>query len=144
MTGGWDAVILQEQSTRPIFAPAAMRAAARQFQPEIERARAKTILYLTWARRDRAHQQAALDAAYYGIARQIGAQVAPAGPAWQRALRDRPDLVLHQDDNSHPAPAGTYLAACVFFAALFGRSPVGLEVRTVLAGDGDAYASLDL
>jgi hypothetical protein len=25
----------------------------------------------------------------------------------------------------HPSPAGTYLAACTFFAALYGASPVG-------------------
>ena len=30
-------------------------------------------------------------------------------------------------DGSHPGPAGTYLAACTFYASIFFESPVGLE-----------------
>ena len=29
-------------------------------------------------------------------------------------------------DGSHPSPAGTYVAASVFYATLYGKSPVGL------------------
>jgi hypothetical protein len=36
-------------------------------------------------------------------------------------------LALHDRDQSHPTPAGTYLAACVFLAALFNQNPVGLD-----------------
>ena len=37
-----------------------------------------------------------------------------------------PNLVLYQPDKSHPAPGGSYLAACVFYATITGKSPVGL------------------
>jgi hypothetical protein len=32
---------------------------------------------------------------------------------------------MWQQDGMHPQPSGTYLAACVFYAKYFNRSPVG-------------------
>jgi len=52
----------------------------------------------------------------------------PVGLAWQRFLRSHEQPVLHDKDQSHPTLAGTYLAACVFLAALFGENPVGIDV----------------
>ena len=43
-----------------------------------------------------------------------------------------PPQALHDRDQSHPALAGSYLAACVFLAVLFEESPVG--VKTEFAG----------
>ena len=40
---------------------------------------------------------------------------------------------LWQDDGSHPTVAGTYLAACVFYASIFHESPVGLAYDAGLA-----------
>ena len=48
------------------------------------------------------------------------------GLAFEESYRRRPDLRLHKDyDGSHPSLEGTYLAACVVYASLYGRSPVG-------------------
>jgi len=57
----------------------------------------------------------------------------PVGLAFARALSLRPELTLVIDDNKHPTLAGTYLAACVFYAALNGRSPEGLAYTAGLA-----------
>ena len=46
--------------------------------------------------------------------------------SYQRFLGDDDQPVLHDKDQSHPSLAGSYLAACVFLAALFGENPVGL------------------
>jgi hypothetical protein len=35
-------------------------------------------------------------------------------------------LVLRQKDKKHPTIAGIYLAACVFYATIYGKSPEGL------------------
>jgi hypothetical protein len=35
-------------------------------------------------------------------------------------------LVLHAKDKRHPSKAGTYLAACVFYATIYEKSPEGL------------------
>jgi hypothetical protein len=61
----------------------------------------------------------------------------PVGAAWQRLISERPDLVLHDKDNSHPNVAGSFLAACVFYAMLFNRSPVGLSAALPALGQLD-------
>jgi hypothetical protein len=53
--------------------------------------------------------------------------VAPVGYTWLHVHMDHPEVNLWQDDGSHPTAAGTYLAACVFYASIFRRSPDGLS-----------------
>ncbi len=137
----WDYVVLQEQSTLPIFNPAQMHEAVRLLDAAVTESGARTALYLTWARRNLPKQQSAINRAYFAIGEELGAAVAPVGVAWQNALAERPDLVLHMKDQSHPNPLGAYLTACVFFATLYGTSPVGLEVRTVHARSTSAPRS---
>jgi hypothetical protein len=67
-----------------------------------------------------------LDRAYLDIADELKAEVAPVGMAWKKALAADPSLILHQADNSHPNPKGSYLAACVLYATLLDKTPVGL------------------
>jgi hypothetical protein len=61
---------------------------------------------------------------YQGLGAQLGVMVAPAGLAFARSLSSRPALQLYLKDG-HPTVPGTYLAACVLYGTMFGRSPVG-------------------
>ncbi len=99
----------------------------RLFAPVIHDAGANMALYLTWARRNNPNAQATITAAYESIAGEMGARVAPVGVAWERFLAGQGEPALHDKDDSHPTLAGSYLAACVFLAVLFGESPVGIE-----------------
>ncbi|HET6988906.1 MAG TPA: hypothetical protein VFI00_19930, partial [Kribbella sp.] len=47
---------------------------------------------------------------------------------WERFLSEYDEPVLHDVDNSHPALAGSYLAACVFLIAMLNEDPVGTDV----------------
>ena len=87
---------------------------------------AKTTDLETWCQQQSAGLVGGLNGAYLDIARKLGAGVAPVGMAWKMALAADPPFVLHSQDKSHPNPAGTYLAACVFYATLLDASPVGL------------------
>jgi hypothetical protein len=130
-SGGYDRVVLQEQSTLPIKNAARMAENVRLFDAAIKAAGAKTVLYLTWARLNApapAAQQMITDA-YTTIGAELGAIVVPAGEAWQRFLAQHPEPVLHDKDQSHPALAGSYLAACTFYATLFEDSPVGIDAE---------------
>jgi len=127
--GNYDRVVLQEQSTVPIKNPARMRENVLLFDQCIRDAGARTTLYMTWARRHAQQTQKAITSAYTSIAEEIGADVIPAGTAWKQFLGKHPRIVLHDRDDSHPTLAGSYLAACVAFAVLFDRSPVGLCVN---------------
>ena len=66
-------------------------------------------------------------ARYHEASELIHAPIVPVGDAWEIAHGRKPDLELWNKDGKHPAPAGTYLAACVFYKALFKQSPVGLK-----------------
>jgi hypothetical protein len=143
----WDLVILQEQSQIPAIAQSRadqMYPAARQLIRTIRVGGAKPMLYLTWGHRDGwpenglpdyARMQAALDDGYLTLARELGVAVAPVGSAWATVVAHEPRPGLWQDDGSHPSTAGTYLAAAVFYAAIFDASPVGLSYDAGLPGD---------
>jgi hypothetical protein len=124
-TGHYDYVVLQEQSTLPIKNTLRMHENIRLFDEAINGAASKTMLYLTWARQHTPTSQKAITEAYTSIGKELNARTVPVGTAWQRFLRKYSNPVLHDRDKSHPTFAGTYLAACVFVAVLFGITPVG-------------------
>ncbi|WP_427896265.1 SGNH/GDSL hydrolase family protein [Kribbella sp. GL6] len=126
--GGYDVVVLQEQSTLPIKSPDRFRASARDFHEAIAAAGARTAFYLTWARSNAPETQQALTDAYAGAAAELGGTLIPVGMVWERFLAAHDKPVLHESDNSHPTLAGSYLGACVFLIALLEADPVGIDV----------------
>ena len=121
-----DYVVLQEQSTLPIKNPLRMHENIRLFDQVINTSGAKTALYMTWARQNAPETQKAITDAYTAIGEEIGAVTVPVGVAWEKFIRKHSSPVLHDADKSHPTFAGSYLAACVFFAVLFGETPGGI------------------
>ncbi len=122
----WDYVVLQDQSQAPLLNRKSMNEYARKFEAEITKQGATPILYMTWAPQNQPADQAAISSAYERLARALQARLAPVGNAWKLALAADPKLVLHDGDQKHPNATGTYLAACVFYATLYGKSPGGL------------------
>ncbi len=137
-TGTWDFVVLQEQSLRPLNEPQLMFDYAAKFAGEIKKTNAKTLLYQTWARQDALERQPELSKAYLDLGTMLKADVVPVGMAWERARKDDPELVLHSADKSHPSKAGTYLAACVFYAVIYNKSPEGLPGKPGGLSDAEA------
>jgi hypothetical protein len=120
----WDTVVLQEQSQRPLF-------------------------YLAWAHSNGWPEaglanydsmQKAIDQGYLDIANELKTAVAPVGVAWNDIQNQGAPVQLFQADDVHPTPAGTYLAAAVFYATIFGESPVRLHDHGGL--DNTAAATL--
>ena len=147
----WDFVVLQEQSETPASSTSAsyfMYPAARELAGRARAAGATPMFFMTAAHRDGIlgsatpsyeTMQLAVDQSYLAIANELDAPVAPVGFTWFVVRRDHPEIGLWQDDGSHPSIAGTYLAACVFYASIFRHSPEGLAY-----GEGlpDAQASV--
>ena len=129
-------LILQGQSTEPLFAPQNFSYYAALFKTEADRVGARTVLFSTWARPtsdpyykestsggSSTEMQTRLNSAYASLAQTTGATLAPVGVAWERAQQVASEIQL-LDGTQHPSPAGTYLAAAVLFRALFNTSPV--------------------
>ncbi|MBC7576566.1 MAG: hypothetical protein H7312_04290 [Tardiphaga sp.] len=89
------------------------------------------ILFMSWAYEDKPEMTQQLAEAYTIAGNDNNALVIPAGLAFARLRAKQPELNLYQPDKRHPTLVGTYLAACVTFTALTGRSPVG---NSYLAG----------
>jgi hypothetical protein len=129
-----DFLVLQGQSTEPLFATQSFYYYGALFKAEADRVQTKTVLFSTWARPaadayykqatsggSPAEMQARLNTAYGSLATTLGARLAPIGRAWQRAQIDAPAIEL-LDGSQHPSVAGTYLAAAVLFRTLFDYS----------------------
>jgi hypothetical protein len=82
---------------------------------------------MTWAYADRPGMTPRLDEAYSRLGADLDLEVVPVGLAFARVLEEMPGLALHAADRVHPSLAGTYLAAAVFYAALYDRSPENLD-----------------
>ena len=135
----WDFVVLQEQSALPVNDREEMFKAARLMDAEIQKKGAKTVFFETWAPKGDVKTQSAISEAYAKLAKELRAMVAPAGAAWQLVLKKNPKLELYDPDGRHPNAAGSYLAACVLYATLYGKSPLGLvsSVRTPRRGTAE-------
>jgi Domain of unknown function (DUF4886) len=142
--GGWDAVVLQEQSEWPAFSDEQVRSGIEPYATALAaEARAgspavRLLLYETPARRDGDSanlavspematyegMQLRIDRTYERLAALLRGTVVPAGVAWRLARREHPEINLYADQ-VHPGRVGAYLIACVFHATLLARSPVG-------------------
>jgi len=132
--------VLQEQSMTPISRRDEFHAYAAQFGKAIGAKNSIPLFYLTWARKATPSRQQDLTSAYTSIARNLQAEVAPAGMAWERCRNKDPQIELFDADGSHPGSNGTYLTACAFYAAIYMRSPRGLPAT--VAYDGTTVVNL--
>ena len=126
----------------------AFAATVADFDKEIKKHGARTVLYMTHAY-VKPHKKADpnmirdIEKLYVETGNKVGALVIPVGLAFEEAYKQRPDMKLHkQFDGSHPDLIGTYLAACVVFASLYDRSPVGNPYDYYGAIDKDTVAFL--
>lgn len=124
--GGYDYVVLQEQSTLPVKNAQRMAENMRLFDEVIKAAGAKTVLYMTWARQHAPQTQQAIADAYNTVGEELGAIVVPVGAVWRGFIEKHDEPALYDRDQSHPTAAGTYLAACVFLASLLEANPAGI------------------
>ena len=92
---------------------------------------------MSWAYADKPEMTELLGAEYTNAGRLNNAQVVPAGLAFARSVKERPDINLYVADKRHPTLAGTYLGACTVLASLYGVNPEG---NTYTAGLDTATA----
>jgi hypothetical protein len=131
----WDHVILQEHSTLgprlingqlQINDPENFYKYVRLFNDEVTKDSSEILLLLTWARKFTPEHQLKINNAYFEISKELDVKLIPVGIAWQGVLNNYNDIELYWNDGSHPSIEGTYLSACVIYASLVDKSPVGL------------------
>ena len=153
-SGNWDYVVLQEQSQRPAFGQyLAMPnhptyTYAGQFTNLIRDSAACTtaMFYMTWGYKNGdtvncpfvnsmctyESMDSVLRVRYLELADSFDAVVSPVGAVRHYIRKNHPGIELYQPDESHPSVAGTYAAACSFYAALFKKDPSGAGFNSSL------------
>ncbi len=131
----WTHVVLQGQSLEPLWQPTAFKTYGSKFADAILATPARVVWFATWARLegDPSYSetwgggtpdgmQDGLTAGYTALATKYPSSLlVKVGEAFRLVKKERPALALQVDDKSHPSPAGTYLAACMFYVALSGK-----------------------
>lgn len=128
----WDVVVLQEQSKAPAVAPEIFSEGVAKLMPYIEAAGAKPLFYMTWPYRQGSVKLESsgmeyremfekLTAAYETEMARYGASGVRVGEAFVTLQEKYPYITPYLPDCYHPNPAGTYLAARLFFRTLFGQ-----------------------
>lgn len=112
----FDAVVLED-----------FRESAKKHCQDIRDAGARPFFMMTWAYKDKPEMTRLLADATIKVANENCASVIPCGLAFERSLKDFPEIELIRSDNRHPTVAGTYLEATVFFASLTGIAPTDCD-----------------
>jgi len=129
----YDAVVMMDCSQCPIH-PQLKPIFVKYARKNAEIARkhgVEPILFMSWAYQNHPEMTAQLAEAYTKAGNANHELVIPAGLAFAKVFKDRPDLNLYQPDKRHPTLIGTYLAASTIYASLYHRSP---EVNSYTAG----------
>ena len=126
----FDVVFLQGMSSEPI-AKKRIPLFKKYLKQHIETIRAKgaiPVVVVTWAKADKMNKDTRrLADSIIAEANANHAIALPVGLAFAESLKERPDLVLHQADKSHPTAAGSYLYGAMIYSLLFKQSPEGLD-----------------
>lgn len=150
--GTWDYVVLQEQSQIPSFPDAQIETSmypyARLLDSLIRSANActETVFYMTWGRKngDASNCQffppvctysgmdSLLRLRYEILADTNQGIVSPVGAVWRLLRNTHPGINLYDADESHPSLAGSYAAACAFYATLFAKDPTAITANAGL------------
>lgn len=141
--GGWDHVVLQEQSQLPSFPYSQVQSECFPYAAQLCEAiresapQAGIVFFMTWGRRDGDASNCAnypplctyegmdslLCARYTEMAEHNHAALSPVGRVWNHLRNEHPEIELYSSDGSHPSAVGSYAAAVTFYTILFQRSP---------------------
>lgn len=142
--GGWDYVVLQEQSQLPSFPDFQVEQDVYPYAQKLDSliqasndVCTETIFYMTWGRKNGDQSNCSnwppictfegmnelLRERYIQMAKDNEALISPVGALWHFIRKKHPELELYIADGSHPSLLGSYAAACSFYTVIFGKDP---------------------
>jgi len=137
--GGWQFVVIQGHSQEPLVSNTQFQNAALDLHGLIKQYSpcAVTMPYMTWGRKNGDASNCAsipvmctykgMDTSirnrYLSLTESLNGEVSPVSVVWNYIRQHHPDIELYHPDGSHPSRAGTYAAACAFYASIFKKDP---------------------
>jgi hypothetical protein len=126
-SGPWDYVLLQPHSKELIYKTEETIRDGQILASMAEAHRSQVFVLDTWSNNDPSAYQL-VERGNQVLAQSLHAQRVPMCTALYMA-RNIPNIRLFKLDNHHLAADGVYLAACVLYAKLLKRSPIGLPEK---------------
>jgi hypothetical protein len=140
---GWDHMILQEQSQRPSFPDVQVQNSVYPYAYTLDTTFhnnnpcGETIFFMTWGRENGdatncpvwppvctyEGMDSLLHLRYRIMADSNKALLSPVGELWHYIRENHSGIDLYQSDESHPSYAGSFAAACAFYAIIFQKDP---------------------
>ncbi|MBC8012189.1 MAG: chitobiase/beta-hexosaminidase C-terminal domain-containing protein, partial [Burkholderiales bacterium] len=124
--GGWDYVVLQDQSARPFSNRSGVLSDVNRFDAEIRKVGARTLLYQTWPPLSSLGNGTYINETYRLASVATGATLVPVGTGHPAARTAVGDSAMYLSDGSHPSTTGSYFAALTFYRTLTRESTLGL------------------
>lgn len=142
--GGWDVVVLQEQSQLPSFPLGQVQTMCFPFAAQLVDSIyavnpcSRAMFYMTWGRKNGDSENcpnwppvctyegmdSLLFERYMAMSSDNKADVSPVGAVWHYLRDFYPNIELYSGDGSHPSPAGSYAAACAFYTLILKKDPI--------------------
>lgn len=128
--GRYDYVIYQQAAHSPCPSKEETLADGTAIIQQARAAGVTPIVTIPWAeKRDPAHQLDMYDI-YDTLQEKTGVLCSPVGQVFERTSKERPDIDLYWLDGEHCSPYGSYVNACVHYAQILKKSPVGLPAKS--------------
>ena len=129
----YDYLVLNDHSTNPLLNIDSCAKYIRKFVELAKENKSIPLIYGTWeypylkdiSKNKKSNTMKILDS----LSRINRAIYVPVGNAFKYIEENYPEINLYMDDDKHPSPNATYLASCVFYSMITGKSPIGLPRR---------------
>lgn len=118
--GDYDFCVLQD-AAHPFAGYEALSDGVRKIRALAGENPPQFVLYMTWAEKAKSENQAEMTAAYRQTAAEQDLLLAPVGEQWQQFRAAHPETELYFTDGAHASPAGSLLAACTIYTAIFDK-----------------------
>lgn len=155
----WDYVVIQAQSQEPSFPTWQVEANTFPYATELcDQIRAnnpcsRPTFYMTWGRENGDQSNCAnwppvctyegmdslLNLRYQMMGDMNSAYVSPVGAVWRYIRENNDEIDLYSGDGSHPSQAGSYAAACTFYAILLEKDPTNITYDFTLNAETADY-----
>ncbi len=144
--GGWDYMILQEQSQKPSWPISQVMTDVYPYAQTLcntfrtANPCSHPMFFMTWGRKNGDSYNCAnwppvctyrgmdslLNLRYRMLADSNHALVSPVGAVWHYIRDNFSDIELYSSDESHPSLNGSYAAACTFYSLIFQKDPINI------------------
>ncbi len=129
----YEFLVLNDHSTNPLINVDSCAKYIRKFVELSVDNKSIPLIYGTWeypylkeiSKNKKSNTMEILDS----LSRVYKAIYVPVGNAFKYVEENHPEINLYMDDNKHPSPNATYLAACVFYSMITRENPIGLPRR---------------